>query len=80
MSLLTHIYGTLKDGNNNPEYETAKETLMYVTVAVGESNVPHSQAVLLSVFVHICKRLFTQQLRFQVIKYAHLQFDPLLLN
>ena len=55
-------------------------SLMYVTVAVGESNVPHSQAVLLSVFVHICKRLFTQQLRFQVIKYAHLQFDPLLLN
>jgi len=28
-SILTHIYGTLKDGNNNPEYETAKETLMY---------------------------------------------------
>ena len=27
-SILTHIYGTLKDGNNNPEYETAKETLM----------------------------------------------------
>ena len=25
-SILTHIYGTLKDGNNNPEYETAKET------------------------------------------------------
>ena len=28
-SILTHIYGTLKDGNNNPEYETAKETLRY---------------------------------------------------
>ena len=28
-SILMHIYGTLKDGNNNPEYETAKETLMY---------------------------------------------------
>ena len=24
-SILMHIYGTLKDGNNNPEYETAKE-------------------------------------------------------
>ena len=23
-SILMHIYGTLKDGNNNPEYETAK--------------------------------------------------------
>ena len=31
-SILTHIYGTLKDGNNNPEYETAKETLMFRTV------------------------------------------------
>ena len=28
-SILTHIYGILKDGNNNPEYETAKETLRY---------------------------------------------------
>ena len=28
-SILTHIYGILKDCNNNPEYETAKETLMY---------------------------------------------------
>ena len=28
-SILTHIYGTLKDGNNNPEDETAKETMMY---------------------------------------------------
>ena len=55
-------------------------SLIYVTVAVGESNVPYSQAKLLSVFVHICKRLFTQQLKFQVIKCAHLQFDPLLLN
>ena len=26
-SILTLIYGILKDGNNNPEYETAKETL-----------------------------------------------------
>ena len=31
-SILTHIYGILKDGNNNPVYETAKETLMYRTV------------------------------------------------
>ena len=28
-SILTHIYGIWKDGNNNPVYETAKETLMY---------------------------------------------------
>ena len=28
-SILTHKYGTLKDGNNNPEYEIAKEPLMY---------------------------------------------------
>ena len=28
----THIYGIQKDGNNNPVYETAKETLMYRTV------------------------------------------------
>ena len=27
--LALHIYGTLKDGNNNPEYEKEKETLMY---------------------------------------------------
>ena len=31
-SILTHIYGIYKDGNNNPVYETAKETLMYRTV------------------------------------------------
>ena len=31
-SILTHIYGVQKDGNNNPVYETAKETLMYRTV------------------------------------------------
>ena len=31
-SILTHIYGIQKDGNNNPVYETAKETLMYRTV------------------------------------------------
>ena len=37
-SKLTHIYGIQKDGNNNPVYETAKETLMYRTVlwTVGE--------------------------------------------
>ena len=29
---LMHIYGIKKDGNNNPAYETAKETLMYRTV------------------------------------------------
>ena len=31
-SVLTHIYGIQKDDNNNPVYETAKETLMYRTV------------------------------------------------
>ena len=31
-NILTHIYGIWKDGNNNPVYETAKETLMYRTV------------------------------------------------
>ena len=31
-SILTHKYGIYKDGNNNPVYETAKETLMYRTV------------------------------------------------
>ena len=31
-SILTHIYGIYKDGNNNPVNETAKETLMYRTV------------------------------------------------
>ena len=31
-SILTHIYGIYKDGNNNPVYDTAKETLMYRTV------------------------------------------------
>ena len=39
-SILTHIYGKIKlknktkkkDGNNNPVYETAKETLMYRSV------------------------------------------------
>ena len=31
-SMLTHIYGIYKDGNDNPVYETAKETQMYRTV------------------------------------------------
>ena len=31
-SILMHIYGIQKDGNNNPVYETAKGTLMYRTV------------------------------------------------
>ena len=31
-SILTHIYGIYKDGNNNPIYETEKETQMYRTV------------------------------------------------
>ena len=31
-SILTHIYGISKDGNNNPVCETAKETQMYRTV------------------------------------------------
>ena len=30
-SVLTHIYGIEKDGNNNPVCETAKETQMYRT-------------------------------------------------
>ena len=25
-SIITHIYGIQKDGNDNPEFETAKET------------------------------------------------------
>ena len=31
-SIVTYIYGIQKDGNNNPVYETAKETQMYRTV------------------------------------------------
>jgi len=31
-SILMHIYGIWKDDNNNPVYETAKETVMYRTV------------------------------------------------
>ena len=31
-SILTHIYGIYKDGNDNPICETAKETEMYRTV------------------------------------------------
>ena len=31
-SILTHIYGILKDGNDNPICERAKETQMYRTV------------------------------------------------
>ena len=31
-SILMHIYGIEKDGNNNPVGETAKETEMYRTV------------------------------------------------
>ena len=31
-SILTHIYGIYKDGNDNPICETAKETQMYRTV------------------------------------------------
>ena len=31
-STLTHIYGIQKDSNDNPVYETAKETQMYRTV------------------------------------------------
>ena len=30
-SILTHIYGIYRDGNNNPVCETAKETQMYRT-------------------------------------------------
>ena len=29
--LLTHIYGIQKDGNDDPVWETAKETQMYKT-------------------------------------------------
>ena len=28
-SIITHIYGIVKDGNNNPVCKTAKETQMY---------------------------------------------------
>ena len=31
-SILTHIYGIQKDGNDNPKCKTAKETQMYRTV------------------------------------------------
>ena len=31
-SILMHIYGIWKDGNDNPICETAKETQMYTTV------------------------------------------------
>ena len=31
-SILTHIYGIYKEGNDNPVCETAKETQMYRTV------------------------------------------------
>ena len=31
-SVLTHIYGINKDGNDDPKWETAKETHMYRTV------------------------------------------------
>ena len=31
-SILMHIYGIQKDGNDNPVYETTKETQMYRTV------------------------------------------------
>ena len=31
-SILTHIYGIYKDGNDNPIYKTEKETQMYRTV------------------------------------------------
>ena len=31
-SILTHIYGIRKDGNDNPIRETVKETQMYRTV------------------------------------------------
>ena len=30
-SILTHIYGIYKNGNDDPIYETAKETQMYTT-------------------------------------------------
>ena len=30
-SIPTHIYGILKDGNDNPIYKTEKETQMYRT-------------------------------------------------
>ena len=31
-SILTHIYGIQKDGNDDPIWETAKDTQMYRTV------------------------------------------------
>ena len=38
--LQTHIYGILKDGNDNPVYKTAKETQMYRSLldSVGEGD------------------------------------------
>ena len=38
-TILTHIYGIHKDGNDNPVCETAKETLMYRSLmdSVGEA-------------------------------------------
>ena len=30
--IIMHVYGIEKDGNYNPVYKTAKETLMYRTV------------------------------------------------
>ena len=37
-SILMHIYGIYKYGNNNPVYETAKDTQMYISLldSVGE--------------------------------------------
>ena len=35
-SILTHIYGIQKDGNDNPVCETAKETQIYRTVGEDE--------------------------------------------
>ena len=35
-SILTHIYGIQKDGNNNPVYETAKDVQNSLLDSVGE--------------------------------------------
>ena len=43
-SILMHIYGIYKDGNDNPVCETAKETLMYRTVFWETLNIqPHDK-------------------------------------
>ena len=48
-SILTHIYGIYKDGNDNPVCETAKETQMYRTVDSSHIFIVY---LCLSMFIH----------------------------